>query len=213
MNLTSNRMSALAGLGYVVLALIGNFIAGAPPKATDTAATTAAWFADHHKAILVGAVLTGLAAPLFVWCFATLCRQLRKAGEASLSVITFGLVVAGIAIATVSDAGYASLAHAGRQGDGGFVKSGYDLVSLLETKALWFAAFAAVAVWLGSKSLAAWYRWIALLAAVLCALGGLAVKHQGFFGTFGGMTLIGYLALLVWVLATSAVLWATPDGA
>jgi hypothetical protein len=41
----------------------------------------------------------------------------------------------------------------------------------------------------------------------LLGLGGVAVKENGFFQPLGGMALIAFLALLIWVLATSVLLW------
>src|SRR5919109_1228888 len=112
MNVTSNRMSALAGLGFVVLVLISTFIAGTHPETSDSPQKISAFFAHHHKGLLVGAVVSGLASPLFVWLFASLARAMRRAGESALAVIAFGIVVVGAALGTASDAVSASLVHA-----------------------------------------------------------------------------------------------------
>jgi hypothetical protein len=211
MNVTSNRMSALAGVSFVVLLLIADFIAGSQPKVSDSSAKITGFFSHHHKALLVGAVLSAIAAPLFVWTFATLARGMRRAGESALSVAAFGFVVVGAALAVASDAVYATVVQVAGAGNGSFVSGGYELSAFLVQKFFWFGAFLALAVWLGSKSMASSYRWLTLLVGVLFALAGIAVKQHGFFAVYGGMSFIGFLALLVWVLGTSVLLWKLPE--
>jgi len=43
-------------------------------------------------------------------------------------------------------------------------------------------------------------------------LGGLAVKAGGFLAPLGRMSLISFLALLAWILATSLLLWRRTVG-
>jgi hypothetical protein len=52
-----------------------------------------------------------------------------------------------------------------------------------------------------------WYARASIAAAVIIAIGGLTVKASGFFSPLQGMTGISFLALLIWVLATSIVFW------
>jgi hypothetical protein len=210
-SLTGNRMAALGGIAFIVLIVVANFASGSPPDVNDSAAKIARFFANHHKRMDVGAVLTGIAAPLYVWLFSVVCRGMRKAGAIALSVGAFGFVVIGAALAVTGDAINASLAHAASQGDSAFTKSGYDLSGFLTQKFWWFAAFLAFAIWLASKSMAQWYRWITLAATVLFALGGIGVKQHGFFAVNGPATGIGFIAFLVWILATSAVVWRMPE--
>lgn len=210
-SLTGNRMAALGGIAFIVLIVVANFASGSPPDVNDSAAKIARFFANHHKRMDVGAVLTGIAAPLYVWLFSVVCRGMRKAGAIALSVGAFGFVVIGAALAVTGDAINASLAHAASQGDSAFTKSGYDLSGFLTQKFWWFAAFLAFAIWLASTSMAQWYRWITLAATVLFVLGGIGVKQHGFFAVNGPATGIGFIAFLVWILATSAVVWRMPE--
>jgi hypothetical protein len=209
--MTSNKTAALAGVAFVVLVLIADFVGGSMPKTSDSAAKIASFFAHHHKALLVGAVLSGASSPLFVWLFASLARTMRRLGSPALSVLVFGFIVAGTATATAADAAAGAVVHAATQGDSQFAKSGYDLSAFFAEKSFWFAAFAALAVWLGSKSMARWYGWLTLAAGVLFVLGGIGVRQHGFLATFGAATFIAFITLLVWVLATSFVLWQTAD--
>jgi hypothetical protein len=100
-----------------------------------------------------------------------------------------------------------------KEGDTRLVQGLYQASGFLTGKAFWFAALAALAVGLAAwRVLLAWYAWASLAAALLCALGGVAVKQSGFFGPMGGMTFIAFLALLVWSLATSLVVWRMAVG-
>jgi len=210
-SLTSNRMAALGGIAFLILIVVADFSSGSMPSVDDSPAKIARFFADHHKRIAVGAVLSGIAAPLYVWLFAVVCRGIRRAGALALSVGAFGFAVVGAALAVTGDAVYASLAHAASQGDVAFAKSGYDLSGFLSQKYWWFAAFLALAIWLASGSMAQWYRGLTLVAAVLFALGGIGVQQHGFFAVNGAATGIAFIAFLVWILGTSVVVWSMPE--
>ena len=166
--------------------------------------------------LLAGAVLTSVAAPCLVWLFAGLAGALRRAGEGALAAVAFGVGVGAVVLATASDAVYVTLAQLAWAGESGFAKGGYELSGFLVQKALWFAAFAALAVSLAvrrAQTLPRWYERATIAAGALFALGGIAMKPDGFFAVNGGMALISFLALLVWVLATSLVLWQEPAPA
>jgi hypothetical protein len=210
-SLTSNRMAALGGIAFIVLILVAALSSGSPPDVNDSAAKIARYFADHHKRLAVGAVLSGIAAPFYVWLFSVVCRGMRKAGAVALSVGAFGFVVVGAALAVTGDAINASLAHAASQGDAAFTKSGYDLSGFMSQKFWWFSAFLAFAIWLASTSTAQWYRWLTFVATILFVLGGIGVMQHGFFAVDGPATFIAFVAFLVWVLGTSVVVWLTPE--
>jgi hypothetical protein len=214
--LSQGRAAALAGVLFVVLAAIATFIAGSPPKVDDSGASINSFFLDHHKVLLVAAVLSSVAAPCLVWLFAGLAGALRRAGEGTLAAVTFGVGVGAVVLATASDALYATLTQLAWVGESQFVKSGYELSGFFVQKAFWFGAFAALAVSLAvrrAQALPRWYEWTTVGAGALLALGGIAMKPDGFFAVNGGMALVAFLALLAWVLATSLVLWLEPAPA
>jgi hypothetical protein len=62
------HVGAAAGVAFIVLNLIANLSVGSTPDFDDSPAKIASFFDDHHGAVLVHAVLTGLAAPLFRFC-------------------------------------------------------------------------------------------------------------------------------------------------
>ena len=209
--LSPGRAAAVAGVLFVVLVAVGGFIAGAPPGADASAESLHAYFVDHHKVLVVGAVLTSVAAPCLVWLFAGLAGALRRAGEGPLAAVTFGTGVAAVALAAASDAIWVTLVQLSWTGESEFVKSGYELSGFFIQKAFWFAAFAALAASLAARRvLPRWYERSTIAAGGLFALGGISVKPEGFFGVNGGMAVVGFVALLAWVLATSFLLWRDP---
>jgi hypothetical protein len=203
------RWAAAAGVGYVVLSLVGNFAPGESfPKFDASSATTAAYVYDHHRALAIGAILTGLAAPLLIWMFAALAGMIRDAGAPTLAVVVVATAVAGT---TLAAAGEAMLQVLSRVGDETFVKSMYQVSAFMISKAFWCAAVGAFVVsWAAMDRgvLPRWFAWMSLAGSVVFALGGASVAHKGFFAPAGGMAVIAFIVLLVWVLASSYVLWA-----
>jgi hypothetical protein len=207
----AERWAAAAGIGFVVLNLIGSFAPGASyPKVDDSAAQIAAFAHDHHQALAIGAVLTGLAAPLLIWLFAGVASAIRDAGEGPLAVVVFGVAVAGTALATASDAVWQVL---GRVDNDGFIKAAFQTQGFLVTKAFWCAAIGALVIALAARrgAFVQWYAWVNVAAAVLFALGGLTVRQSGLLQSAGGLTFVAFLGLLVWVLVSSFVLWTLPS--
>ncbi len=206
----AERWAAAAGFGFVVLNLTGAFAPGASyPKVNDSPAKIAAFAHDHHQAFALAAVLTGLAAPLLIWLFASIVSVMRNAGQGPLAVVVFGVAVAGTALATASDAVWQVL---GRVDNDGFIKAAFQTQGFLVTKAFWCAGVGAVVIGLAAwrGAFPRWYAWLTFAAAVLFGLGGLTVRQSGFLQSGGGLTFVAFLGLLVWVLVSSFVLWTTP---
>src|SRR2546421_5846422 len=137
---TAEKLGALAGIGFVVLTVIANLIAGTPPKTYDTPAKIASFFHAHHRAVDVAVVLTGIGAVLFVWVIAALAIRLRELAQGGWAVVVFAIGVAGVTLATAADAVFGSLSHVNFVGNPTLTKGLYQLSGLLTTKAFWFAA-------------------------------------------------------------------------
>jgi hypothetical protein len=205
----AQRLGAIAGVAFVVLALIATFVAGSVPKFNDSPAKIASFYQAHHSRTLLATVLSAAAAAFFVWLVASIAVALREVGQGAWAAIAFGGGMAGIALAAAGDALAQVDAHVAREGDTRLVQGLYQTSGFLTTKAFWFAALVGLAVGLGALrgAVAGWYAWTSLGAALLLALGGVSVKQGGFFSAGGGMVFIAFLALLVWALATSVVVW------
>ena len=126
----------------------------------------------------------------------------------------FGLGLAALAVGFAADALYGALGRIAVYGDPNLTKAVYQLDGFFTVKSFWFAAGAlllvAIAVWRTSPR---WYALVSLAAGVVCALGGITVRHHGFLAPLGGMTEIAFLGLLVWIVASAGWMWRAPQPA
>jgi hypothetical protein len=207
------RLGAAAGIAFIVLNLISGLIAGTPPATDDSPAKIATFFNEHHRAVTVGVILSGIGGPLFVWLIAAIALRLRALGMTAWAGAAFGLGLVGVALGVVSDAIYGSLARVATTASEDVTKSVYQVDGFVAAKSFWFAVGVMLAVAAAAwRVLPRWYGVLSLVAAVGCALGGIAVKAKGFAAPLGDLTSIAFLALLVWVLATAVVLWLTTES-
>ena len=207
---SAEQWAAAAGIVFVVLSVVGDVLPGGSyPKIDDDAATIAAFSRDHHRALLASSILTGAAAPFLVWLFAGVAGYMRGGGQGALASVAFGAIVAGSALATASDVLFQATPHID---DEGVIQGAFAIGGLFITKAFWFASVAALAVGLAAwrGAFARWYAWLVFAASVLFALGGMTVGSSGLFAVAGPMTFIAFIALMIWVVTTSVVLWKTP---
>jgi hypothetical protein len=62
---------------FIVFDVVGNAIAGSPPKTSADAIKVASWFEAHHRDVVASSVFTSIAAPLFLLLLAGLALRLR----------------------------------------------------------------------------------------------------------------------------------------
>jgi hypothetical protein len=207
------RLGPVAGVLFIAFNVVGDAIAGSPPETSDSALKIAHFFVENHSEVVAGAVFTSIAAPLWLVLLAALALLLRQAGLTPAAITVFALGIAGVTLGAASDALFGTLGRIAPTTSPQTVKSLYQLDGFLVARSFWFAAAITLLIaWYARASLPRWYAVLNLVAAVLLAIGGLSLKTTGFFEPLGGMTLIAFLALLVWTLATSWIIWSTtPD--
>jgi hypothetical protein len=95
------RVGALSGLAFFVLAVLSGFIYPQQPRVDAGPAKTLAWVQDHHTALQAGMIFDFFAAGVLLWFVGYLHRVLRRAeGDVeSLSPIVLGAGI-GVAITT-----------------------------------------------------------------------------------------------------------------
>jgi hypothetical protein len=194
---SQQRQAAAAGILSMVLLVVGYFMPGSPPKYTASGEKVTAFFTGHHRTILIGLILTGIAVPFYVWFVAHLAVALRDAGHSGLGLsvaIGGGLVSAAAAIGDAFTAAADQGANSGMVG--ATVRALYQTASFTYSR-LTFPAIAvaiAVAIAAARGALPAWLKWLGALQAVLLLLTGVSLKADGFFSQTGGMAFIGYIA-------------------
>src|SRR5438067_12961616 len=124
---SDGRWAALAGVGFVVLTLVGDLLAGMPPKFDASSAKIVVFFLDHHRTVLAGVVLTGVASGLLVWLIAGLAVRLRAIGQETLGTVVLAGGVAGAALGAAADVVYGALAQIAIGGSPTFVRGGVQL--------------------------------------------------------------------------------------
>jgi hypothetical protein len=209
---SNERKPAAGGILAMILFVVGYFIPGAPPKLGAPSRSVVSYFDGHHRTILIGLILTGIAIPLYVWFLANLTVRLREGGHASLGLsigLAGGLVAA---VLCVADAMTAATAQGEQVGIDGKALRGMYQVSTFTYGRLCFPAIAVgigVALVAARGGLSGWLKWLGWLQALLALLGGVSLKNSGFFSPTGAMPLIAYIAFFVVTGLTAWSLWSS----
>ena len=196
MNKDNSWLAPLTGVAFVLIVIIGFAVSGEPPDIDDPAQEIVDFYVDNDTRAMVGAMLEGIAATLFVFFAGYLRRVLRAAeGERGfLSAVAFAgatIFAVGIAIdATITMA----LAETAEDIDPGAVQAlaalfQNDYMPFAVGLQLFFLATGLVVVRTGA--IPKWIGWVAIL------LGVIAVTPIGF---------VAFLAGAIVVLAISVVL-------
>jgi Domain of unknown function (DUF4386) len=187
----------LAGVLFIVLAVVGGAIAGEPPGADDPAEEIVSHYVDNDSAIMVGTLITMIGI-LFFLVFASYLRNLLRDAEGPGGLLA-NLAFAGAIILAVGGAidGTISFALAEAAED-------IDPAAVQALQALWDNDFVPFVIGAGSFLLASglvivrtgtlpkWLGWIAVVLGVLSFAGPI-----GFVGFVGGG---------VWILIASVML-------
>jgi hypothetical protein len=203
------RLGGAVGIAFIVIALVGFFLPGAPPKA-DEVSKIATFFTDKRGSILASNYLTCLAFVFYLLFVGALRSSFGAAdstgirpGSAMLAgaVAATSMVIAGNAVVNgavfqVAAAGDANLNHAL-----------YDVAS-----DLFFAAGFGFAVFFAGAAVASALTHVlpsamAPAAAVLAVLN--AVSGVGFFAKSGFFAIGGAFGFIVPLLSLAWVLWAS----
>jgi hypothetical protein len=205
-DVTWDRYGAAAGVIFVILLVVGGFIAGSPPSYEDSAREIREYFVDNDTALKVGGYLNGLSIfPFFIF-LGSLWSRVRSAGDEARPLATMLVGGAVVAVSLVSVGTVVTTATAIRIGQ----------IRALDAKLLYeiagtttdVATFA-VAVFVGATSVAAlrarvFPAWLGSFGAVLTVawlVAGVALTTDS--DAFNALSFIVFLAWLVWVLLIS----------
>src|SRR5437764_15319715 len=92
---SDRKHGAASGFLAMVLLLVGNFITWKPPRFGAGPVTVLHFYSHHHRAILIGMILTGIAIPLYVWFIAHLATTVG--GHLGAAIALGGILVAACA--------------------------------------------------------------------------------------------------------------------
>jgi hypothetical protein len=194
------QYGALAGLVFVILLLVGGFIAGSPPAPDDSAREIREFFVDHDTALKVSGYLNGLAIFPFLIFLGSVWSRVRGAGDDTrrLATMLAGGAVISVGLASVGTAITTATAVRIREVGPGAAKYFFVLAGT----ATGMTAFA-VAVFVGATSAAAlrtrvfpaWLGWAGAALTVAWLVAGLSVTTDS-----SGIGLFGFLVFLLWLV-------------
>jgi hypothetical protein len=218
------QYGALAGLVFVILVVVGAFIAGSPPRPDDSIQKIADYYRNHTGAIKTGAFLTGLAGVAFLWFLGSLWSTLRRSEDTRrLATIATGGGIVGLILALLAFALNSSVAIA---------LNSRDSLQFLNPKFIYLlsgviggmgnfgiavlVAATGVAI-LRTRVFPAWLAGPSMLIALGWIVGGLVVAtDSSVIFTIG---FVVFLLWLVWILLISFFMFrpqaaapATPEA-
>jgi hypothetical protein len=194
------RWGLLAGVAFVVLLLVAGFLAGTPPKLTDSPEKIQKFFTDNQDQLRVGSYLYGLAGVIFLWFLGSLFGRLRAAeggaGRLAGVALTGGVVAVAIMFIYGGINAFTALHPT-------TAPSGYAFATDLGAYSNFaLAAFTAgVSVILWSKNVLPkliGYAGEVIALALLVAGAAVATENDTFFT-------IGFIVFLVWVIWLAVV--------
>jgi hypothetical protein len=203
---TAERWAASSGVAFAVILVVSQFLAGTPPHYNASSDKIVAFLTDHHRALVVQGILGGVLLVLFLWFIASFAGMYREAGQNRLATIMYGAGVATVAIAACADAIGTGLVQLYGTMDPATVSAVYGITVFLYLKLMWGAAALALACMLATQRshvLPDWYRLVTLAGAAVFILGGLSIRHDGFFSPAGAMVWIAMLTFAGWVFVSS----------
>lgn len=203
------RWGGLAGLGFVVLALVGQFLPGMRPAVDEGAGEIASFVADGRTTILASALLFAGAAVLVVWFAAALSEAIRERAERSdLHSAVLGGTTLVASIVFLNSALFAGAAYgvAGRSEE--LTMLMFETSALL-TSMIGFAsalplAAAGFAI-MRTHLMPDWVGYLALLAAVVAVVGAFSIfVSEGAFLPGGViMAMVPLLVAAAFILCAS----------
>ncbi len=210
--LTVRQLGALAGIASIVLFIVAGAVEGNEPKLTATAAKITSFYTSHHSQVLIGDLLIAVSAILLIVWAAVLAGELHAVGRHAAAGALLATVAARGAVAVVASAIEIGLDQAAvRSTDPGFMHGASLVDAYVGNLSFLFLAAAAASLALGARGIfSAWYQWFTGLVGLLAILIGISVKLSGFFSPASGGEIFSALAIFVWVLVTSVMLWRAP---
>jgi hypothetical protein len=196
-------MAPLAGVGFFLLALLGNVLPGEAPDFLDDPQKYADYFVDKSDQVLVGMNVGLVSLILLIWFLGSLRRRLLRGedGDGQFSAVAYG---AGLVATALIAAGFALFALAGlRAGEDDAINpdiaatladASSALIGLAAPVAEATLLFATAVVVLRWRSLPLWLGWLSVVLGVVGIIGPIS-------------WLLGYFLFPLWVLITSVVIF------
>ena len=186
----------LTGVAFVVVALISFVVGGEPPGSDKPAREIVEHYTDNDTAIMIGTLLTAIAASLLVW-FGAVWRTFLRSGPDQhdvLSMVAFaGTVVVAIGVAIDATIAFA-LAEGAEEVEptaAQALQMLFDADFMPMVLGLNLFLLASGITLLRSRLLPAWLGWVAVV------LGVIAFTPVGFFAFLVGALWIAVVSVML----------------
>jgi len=199
---------AAAGIFFVVISIVANFLPGSPPASDASAAQIASYFRDHAGAIKAQNLLAAAGILGLLWWFGALWRLLSDAEDGRPRLATVAAVALSIGIALALLDAVAVLTATLRFG-----------TADATTGTLWTLSYVSIAgagIGIGTSLLATsvltarahigprWVTVLGALAAVLFLIASTAIASTN--RRLNEVNLLAFLTWCIWIVAISVVM-------
>lgn len=205
------RLTAAAGIVYVVLAVAASIVGGDDPTPADSLDRVRAYFVDNRSAVLLGVYLDSLATPFFLAFAAGLGGLVTRRGGDTWGVLARLIAIGAIGTTTITlveNMAEAALAfHTAGHGEPGAVQALFDFYMMVPVLAFPLVAFlvAAAAGIVRSGVAPRWLGWVALVPVLSLLVGAAGLGNPR--GPLAAVGFVGgFLPMLLWTLAVSIAL-------
>jgi hypothetical protein len=205
------KWGALAGVVFVVLSVIGAFIAGSPPKVSEPDLKIVKFTKDNQDALRVAAYLAGLGFTFFLFFLGTVWTRLRRAeGGSGRLAGTAG--VAGAAAVAIAAVGFGINAYGALHPveSAGSYRLATVVFGMFGFAGLVFVEASSIVI-LRTKFLPAWLGWLGMLSALLWLIGSAAVSTEN--DTIFVFGFVAFLVWALWIVILSVFLFRTTEAA
>ena len=205
------KWAALSGAVFVILGVVGAFLAGSPPKVSDSDEKIKQFVLDNQDALKCSVYLAGLGLVFFLFFLGIVWTRLHRA-EGGPGRLAGTSAMAGVAAIAMAGAGFGISAY-------GYLHPAESALTYrLSTVVFGMLAFAALVfveaasiVIIRTKFLPAWLGWLGMLSALLWLVGGAAVVTED--DTIFVFGFVAFLVWALWILIFSVSLFRTSDSA
>jgi len=205
------RWSALGGILFVILILVGGFLPGSPPKTGDSATKIANFINDKGDEIRWAGYIGALGGVAFFWFLGSVWRVLRRAegGDPRLTVVAVAGAVFASVMGAIGGITLSVLGITGVAGAGGvkttrliYITSTNLAVGTVFGMAVFVAAFSVVILRTGVfPKFLGWFG--VLIALVALTSGGIVASTRD---VFNGLSFGAFGAFSLWLLIISVMM-------
>jgi hypothetical protein len=203
---TAERWAASSGIGFAILLVVSSFLAGTPPHYNASSSTIASFLTDHHHALVIQGILSGVLLMLWIWFLASYAGMYRDGGQGRLSTIMYGAGVVAIGLMAIGDCMMLALTQLHVAIGQSLTAALYGVSVFMYLKLFWALAALAFASWLAnmrSHVMPEWFGWLSCLGGICFVIAGLSIRSTGFFSPAGAMVWIAFIVFAAWAVLAS----------